>query len=95
MLRGPKCVAKMHRQAHDPSLAAADNGRVPPEGGEAPPVPIHLRIGRMRENDKLEEIFDRYAGLELLDRDRARAPAGEFSQQFREEPLPQGVAGGT
>ena len=65
----------------------------------------------MRENEKLEEIFDRYAGLELLDRDWARAPgadgrsgrgagharaaAGEFSQQFREEPLPQGVAGGT
>ncbi len=63
----------------------------------------------MRENEKLEEIFDRYAGLELLDRDwadasgaagragrsadHARAAAGEFSPQFLGEPLPQGVAG--
>ena len=59
----------------------------------------------MRENEKLEEIFDRYVGLELLNRDwthapgaagrsgrsadHARAAAGEFSPRFREEPLPQ------
>ena len=65
----------------------------------------------MRENENLEEIFDRYMGLELLNRDwthapgaagrsgrsadHARAAAGEFSPQFREEPLPQGVARGT
>jgi hypothetical protein len=65
----------------------------------------------MRENEKLEEIFDRYVGLELLNRDgtdapgaagrsgwgedHVRAAAGEFSPQFREEPLPQDVAGGT
>jgi hypothetical protein len=65
----------------------------------------------MRENEKLEEIFDRYVGLELLNRDwthapgaagrsgrsadHARAAAWEFSSQFREEPLPPGVAGGT
>ena len=65
----------------------------------------------MRENDNLEEIFDRYVGLELLNRDwthapeaawlpgpgtgRDRAAAGEFSPQFREEALPRGVAGST
>ena len=65
----------------------------------------------MRENDNLEEIFDRYAGLELLNRDwthtpgaagrtnrsadHPRAAAEELSPQFRGEPLPQGVAGGT
>jgi len=66
----------------------------------------------MRENENLEEIFDRYVGLELLNRDWTRAPgaagrsgpsadharaaAGGFAPQSREEPpLPQGVAGGT
>jgi len=65
----------------------------------------------MRENENLEEIFDRYAGLELLNRDWphspganatpdwsmgfARAAAGEFSPELRGEPLPRGVAGST
>jgi hypothetical protein len=65
----------------------------------------------MRENENLEEIFDRYVGLELLNRDWTRAPgaagrsgrsadhartaAEELSPQFRGEPLPQGIAGGT
>ena len=65
----------------------------------------------MRENENLEEIFDRYVGLELLNRDRthapgaaersgrsadhARAAAWEFSPDFFGEPLPQGVSGGT
>jgi hypothetical protein len=65
----------------------------------------------MRENDSLEEIFDRYVGLELLNRDwthapeaawlpgpgtgRDRAAAGEFWPDFWGEPLLQGVAGST
>ena len=65
----------------------------------------------MRENENLEEIFDRYVGLELLNRDWTHAPgaagrtsrsadhahavAEELSPRFREEPAPQGVAGGT
>lgn len=62
----------------------------------------------MRENENLEEIFDRYVGLELLSldwtnapwmpgsgRDYARAASGEFSPQFWGEPLPQGVVGST
>jgi hypothetical protein len=65
----------------------------------------------VRENDNLEEIFDRYVGLELLNRDwthapeaawlpgpgtdRDRAAAGEFSPQFRGEALQRGVAGST
>ena len=65
----------------------------------------------MRENENLEEIFDRYVGLELLNRnwthapgaagrsgrsaDHPRAAAEELSPQGRGEPLPQGVAGGT
>jgi hypothetical protein len=65
----------------------------------------------MIENEKLEEIFDRYVGLELLNQDwsnapgaagrtrrgeyNARAAAEEFSPQVWEEPLPQDVAGGT
>jgi hypothetical protein len=62
----------------------------------------------VRENEKLEEIFDRYVGLELLNRDRTeaarppgfgagrdRAAAWEFSPDFWGEPLPQGVAGST
>ncbi len=65
----------------------------------------------MRENESLEEIFDRYVGLELLDQDRTHAPAaagrrgamavyaraasGEFSPEFWGEPLLQGVAGST
>jgi hypothetical protein len=62
----------------------------------------------MRENEKLEEIFDRYAGLELLNRDRTEATwlpasgtgrdlaaAWEFSPDFFGEPLLQGVAGST
>jgi hypothetical protein len=62
----------------------------------------------MRENEKLEEIFDRYVGLELLNRDwteatwlpgsgmgRDRAAAWEFSPDFSGEPLLQGVAGST
>jgi hypothetical protein len=59
----------------------------------------------MRENEKLEEIFDRYAGLELLNREWSETPwlsgsgmgrdlaaAWEFSPDFFGEPLPQGVA---
>ena len=65
----------------------------------------------MRENENLEEIFDRYVGLELLDGDLthtpgvaelpgwstgyARAASGEFSPEFWGEPLLQGVAGST
>ena len=65
----------------------------------------------MRENESLEEIFDRYVGLELLDQDWTRAPgvagmpgsstgyaraaSGEFSPEFWGEPLLQGVAGST
>ncbi len=62
----------------------------------------------MRENDLLEEIFDRYAGLELLNRDWTENPwlpgsgmgrdlvaALEFSPDFYGEPLLQGVAGST
>ena len=62
----------------------------------------------MRENENLEEIFDRYVGLELLNRDWTeatwlpgsglgsdRAAAGEFSPDFSGEPLLQGVAGST
>ena len=62
----------------------------------------------MRENDNLEEIFDRYAGLELLNRDRTETPwvpgtgtgrdfaaSWEFSPDFFGEPLLQGVAGST
>ena len=62
----------------------------------------------MRENEKLEEIFDRYVGLELLNRDwsethwlpgsamgRDLAAAGAFSPDFFGEPLLQGVAGST
>ena len=65
----------------------------------------------MRENENLEEIFDRYVGLELLDRDwthapgvagmlgssrgYARAASGEFSPDLWGEPLLQGVAGST
>ena len=41
LLRGPKCAAILHRQAHDPSRSAAHNVRVPLEGGEAASVPIH------------------------------------------------------
>ncbi len=41
LLRGPKCAARLHREAHDPSRSAAHNVRVPLEGGEAAPVPIH------------------------------------------------------
>ena len=60
----------------------------------------------MRDNEKLEEIFDRYVGLELLNRDwteatwlpgsstsRDRATAWEFSPDVFGEPLLQGVAG--
>ena len=63
----------------------------------------------MKENESLEEIFDRYVGLELLDPDwthapglarmlgtgYARAMAGEFSPEFWGEPLLGGVAGST
>ena len=65
----------------------------------------------MRENENLEEIFDRYVGLELLDRDWTHAPeaAGmpgsgtshvraameEFLPEFWGEPLLQGAAGRT
>ena len=65
----------------------------------------------MRENERLEEIFDRYVGLELLDQDWAHAPGAAgmpgsstgyaravlevFSPEFRGEPLLQGVAGST
>ncbi len=62
----------------------------------------------MRENESLEEIFDRYVGLELLDRDwtpalgtpgpntgYARVLSGDFPPEFWGEPLLQGVAGGT
>ncbi len=62
----------------------------------------------MRENDNLEEIFDRYAGLELLNRDWTKNPwlpgsgmgrdlaaAWEFSPDFYGESLLQGVAGST
>ncbi len=62
----------------------------------------------MRESEKLEEIFDRYAGLELLNRDwtetpwlpgsgtgRDRAAPWEFAPDFFGEPLLQGVAGST
>lgn len=59
----------------------------------------------MRENESLEEIFDRYAGLELLDRDTVHAPGiaddsasraalGIFSPEFWGEPLLGGAAGG-
>jgi hypothetical protein len=62
----------------------------------------------MRDNEKLEEIFDRYAGLELLNRDwteatrlpgsgtgRDRTAPWEFAPGFFGEPLLQGVAGST
>ncbi len=63
----------------------------------------------MSETENLEEIFDRYVGLELLSHDwphapgatgmpglstdYARAASGEFSPAFLGEPLLQGVAG--
>ena len=65
----------------------------------------------MSENEKLEEIFDRYVGLELLSYDwphapgatrmpglstgYARAAAGKFAPAFLGEPLLQGVADST
>lgn len=65
----------------------------------------------MKEYENLEEIFDRYVGLEFLGRDwnyafgaaempgsstdYSRTSAEEFSPEFRGEPLLQGVAGST
>lgn len=57
----------------------------------------------MRENENLEEIFDRYVGLELLSRDWPQASAGAPdpstyyapAAEFWGEPLVLGVVGST
>jgi len=57
----------------------------------------------MRENENLEEIFDRYVGLELLSRDWPQAPTGApdpstyyaSAAEFWGEPLVLGAAGST
>ena len=57
----------------------------------------------MRENENLEEIFDRYVGLELLSRDWPQASTGApdpstyyaSAAEFWGEPLVLGAAGST